>query len=787
MATKGGASQQSGSKGNSRVSKLNRSRKREGFPLFDNEERLSQEQIEVKEVCKYWFLLDWSMIEAFKGGNLRLIPLARARIEFLSKAIKPELMGKGLEGDEDSLWEINEILQNEGWWCKADHLQVKEVLPSPKQAAIQNAALMGFLKAKEHLIHPNSRTQAFEGNPEGVRMALNQIHYGSIEESRKKAEKKMPKDELFSITMNFIRSWAHLVEASVLRDAFRGNCRAISLALGQIHHHSLEPKNGKMHSVTSPYMEALLKESRMDMTPRKRIRTVSSPQTKKTHSVFFSGIQEASQPIALWQHFKKAGRVKDIILPKKRDKNGNRYGFLIMENGREVDQIISKLSGKLFDSKPLYLAKAKDKSNRVQKSELHSESGETLTNKAEKVDNLSQSSTPNISGLRGSSPPKCFKQPEVFRSQERKIEGVMGVKEHVHGGPEADESKVEDQEQEIQPSADMLSITQQSLFLKTAKIESVYSATMIAESLGARNVQIRGISGTTFLAFFARKEDLACIDRDLLSIGFDEVRDIKTEDLVPVRKTWVEIRGLPIMGISEGNLIEILKGLGTILFFGNSVDNEAFYLQPKLWIETQELGEISLYKRVKLMGKSWRIRVVETNGDNEICHDGKSLSPNELDISDEPSIHRAKTVGLQEGLSDTVQDTPKGSTEGVGANPEKLESLGIEQTLSSHESTQSLINPLTPRGDPYIFPEDSPVAKVSLPTSPKESLCTKHASSLKDQFSNLPVNAVSSLEQADFQHETVHTSNWIPRINKQSLSTSESITTQELNTQGKTS
>ncbi|KAL1804694.1 hypothetical protein ACET3Z_027762 [Daucus carota] len=373
MATKGGASQQSGSKGNSRVSKLNRSRKREGFPLFDNEERLSQEQIEVKEVCKYWFLLDWSMIEAFKGGNLRLIPLARARIEFLSKAIKPELMGKGLEGDEDSLWEINEILQNEGWWCKADHLQVKEVLPSPKQAAIQNAALMGFLKAKEHLIHPNSRTQAFEGNPEGVRMALNQIHYGSIEESRKKAEKKMPKDELFSITMNFIRSWAHLVEASVLRDAFRGNCRAISLALGQIHHHSLEPKN--------------------------------------------------------------------------------------------------------------------------------------------------------------------------------------------------------------------------------------------------------------------------------------------------------------------------------------------------------------------------------------------------------------------------VQDTPKGSTEGVGANPEKLESLGIEQTLSSHESTQSLINPLTPRGDPYIFPEDSPVAKVSLPTSPKESLCTKHASSLKDQFSNLPVNAVSSLEQADFQHETVHTSNWIPRINKQSLSTSESITTQELNTQ----
>ncbi|WOG96700.1 hypothetical protein DCAR_0416036 [Daucus carota subsp. sativus] len=747
---KRGEAQQAGNKGNSRVSKLNQSRKRKGFPLFDNGAILSPEQIEAKEVCKYWFLLDWSMLEAFEGGNFRLLPLARARIEYLSKAIKPELLGKGLEGDEDSLWKINEILQNEGWWCKADNLQVREVLPSPKQAEVQNAALMGFLKAKEHLIHPNSRKQAFDGSPEGIRMALNQIHYGSLEESRKGNENKMPKDDLLRLTINFIRSWADLVEPSVLRDALRGNNRAISLALGQIHHHTLEPKKYEVHSVTRPYKEALLKESSIDVTPRKKMKTVTQPSKKRSHSVFFSGIQDATQPLALWQYFKKAGKVKDIILPKKRDKNGNRYGFLIMENGKEVDQIISKLSGKSFDSKPIYLAKAKDKSVETKMSVLGTES-------------------------RKETPTKGFKHPDILRSTER-MEG-----DHEHRGSEVSKSKADDQEVDIAPSADMLCITQQSLFLKTAQIETVYSATMIAESLGARNVQIRGISGTTFLAFFARKEDLECLDRELLSIGFVEVREIQNADLIPVRKTWVEIRGLPIMGISEENIIGILKDLGTVLFFGNSVDKESFYQQPKLWIETRELGEISQYKRVKLMGKSWRVRVVESNGDNEIYNEEKHLTPTVSDNSDGPANTLAKTPGLYD--ANTVKNVPKDSPGIVRARPEGQEALCSEHSLNSQKSTQSLVNPLTPRGGYYTFPKVSPVDKENIATPPVVTQCLQDAIPLNDQSSSPPVDVVPPSEQVELQQETFHTSNWIPRISKQSMTSSDSISANNTNTQ----
>ncbi|KAL1818826.1 hypothetical protein ACET3Z_013695 [Daucus carota] len=79
-------------------------------------------------------------------------------------------------------------------------------------------------------------------------MALNQIHYGTIAHRRNKENrvKKHPKGgsatQQGKVTSDFIQAHKHLIEPSVLIDALKGHDKSISLALGQIHHHTL-PKD----------------------------------------------------------------------------------------------------------------------------------------------------------------------------------------------------------------------------------------------------------------------------------------------------------------------------------------------------------------------------------------------------------------------------------------------------------------------------------------------------------------------------------------------------------------
>ncbi|KAL1808900.1 hypothetical protein ACET3Z_025890 [Daucus carota] len=106
------------------------------------------------EACKFWFLLDYDIVEAFKKGNYRLAPMAWARINYLTKVIDPKLLQEGLKGEEESLWEIHRKLLNEGWWDRAQNLKVRGVDSEHQDS--QDNALRSFLLANESLIHTNT-------------------------------------------------------------------------------------------------------------------------------------------------------------------------------------------------------------------------------------------------------------------------------------------------------------------------------------------------------------------------------------------------------------------------------------------------------------------------------------------------------------------------------------------------------------------------------------------------------------------------------------------------------
>ncbi|KAL1826801.1 hypothetical protein ACET3Z_005213 [Daucus carota] len=214
---------------------------------------------EATRIQQHWFLLDSDWADAIAKGNYALIPAATARLEYLLKVIQPDLLEKGLKGEEEALWSIHRFSHNNGWWERARNLAVFET-SKEADGSSSDANLFNFIKSHGKFVHPNTHKMVQRRDREGIRMALNQIHYGSLKENNPRrtiqANKKQLnrkggrsthepskqntdlKDQL-SILRGFLKNYSDLIEPSVFQSAQEGDDKALSLALGQIHHHTL--------------------------------------------------------------------------------------------------------------------------------------------------------------------------------------------------------------------------------------------------------------------------------------------------------------------------------------------------------------------------------------------------------------------------------------------------------------------------------------------------------------------------------------------------------------------
>ncbi|WOH00220.1 hypothetical protein DCAR_0519578 [Daucus carota subsp. sativus] len=222
-----------------------------------------------EEVYKYWFLLENEMVGAIRKGNSSLIPVAINRINFLKQAISIELLNEGLAGDEEALWAIYRTLHNNGWWVRAMNLPHTNPQMYTKQEANSETHLLNFIWPNDRLVHPNTQLKVREGDQEGIRMAFNQIHYGSMlkplpenmPQQKSGNQMNIPWNDQLNITHQFIKGYANLIEPSVLAAALQGDDKALSMALGQIHHHTMPDDHATVdhrNQSTTPYKEALL-------------------------------------------------------------------------------------------------------------------------------------------------------------------------------------------------------------------------------------------------------------------------------------------------------------------------------------------------------------------------------------------------------------------------------------------------------------------------------------------------------------------------------------------------
>ncbi|KAL8156460.1 hypothetical protein AgCh_001525 [Apium graveolens] len=172
---------------------INRKQIHTGQQIHTEPTDATQSNLEkANKVSRYWFLLDKEIVKAISKGNFKLLSMARARVDFLLTILDPAMVERGLNGEEEVIWEIHKYLHNNGWWVRADNLIVKEMsfpgdVPN-EELKKSDQLLLSFIDQNRNLVHPNTLKTLNISDNETIRMALNQIHYGSLRDTRERKD-----------------------------------------------------------------------------------------------------------------------------------------------------------------------------------------------------------------------------------------------------------------------------------------------------------------------------------------------------------------------------------------------------------------------------------------------------------------------------------------------------------------------------------------------------------------------------------------------------------------------
>lgn len=132
------------------------------------------------------------------------------------------------------------------------------------------------------------------------------------------------------------------------------NDRDISLALIQIHEKSLhgvrnqrvfenKPTEGKSVGWNRSYAQVVQEKEKCEVQKNHKMTSVGKSrgrgQPEQPKKLFFTGVKESTSITEVWRTLKRIGRVKDIYMPNKKDKFGNRFGFVILTNNAEAQKL----------------------------------------------------------------------------------------------------------------------------------------------------------------------------------------------------------------------------------------------------------------------------------------------------------------------------------------------------------------------------------------------------------------------------------------------------------------
>ncbi|WOG87204.1 hypothetical protein DCAR_0206427 [Daucus carota subsp. sativus] len=282
----------------------------------------------------------------------------------------------------------------------------------------------------------------------------------------------------------------------------------------------------------------------------------------------------------IWLYFNKQRNIKDIVLPKRRDRNNNRIGFLIVESKKEVEYLITSFNGRRMGRNHLVVKMAQNNGSRakMQQSENNSvRKGEELGDKAGNT----------IAKPQNGANHECMEN-LVTQPSFRTIVG-----------------KVDDEFKDI---------LGRSLVGITKEIEWADSIQEKIIGLGCSFIRVRGISHKSFL--LTMEEDIfkANVNIEFLYEIFTGVYKATHSDLIVPRLAWLDCDGLPISVWNNSTWSSIIADWGYLVTENNKPLISSMFSKLKLCIATCKVERIKETLKVVIDGEGYWVTIQESGG-----------------------------------------------------------------------------------------------------------------------------------------------------------------------------
>ncbi|KAL1807788.1 hypothetical protein ACET3Z_004292 [Daucus carota] len=533
-------------------------------------------------ITKFGFLLEEDLLEAIEKGNHGLLHIARNQIRYLWERIPEKLLTEALAGKEEAIIALKTDLFNSGDWERAHNLKSEEVAPGQTRGKIEeiHRITIEFIWAHKDMVHPNTINRDLEHDNDAVRMALNQIHYGTIRQKKKIVKERAPsisEVEHKEKMIKFIFLHKDKVKEQTMQGVIYNSANAISEAIRQINHKSENPKQPPVSGETTnqTYRDTVLKSKSpiaADNQPP-RPRTLRNPIKKKL-DLYFTGFSDEVTYEEIWKVFKQRGRIKDIVFPTKRDRWSKKYGFVKLFSQVDAEVFLAPQNPVYIRGNRISFNWAKGKRSNPRLSDR--DSRKAVPAKGEFPRSVPHVSDPSLSNN--------------HKSQD---------------SPKDNGSYRNDGAQEwIERMARSVRV----------ELDIDYAPDVLQERLvayGIYQVEVLKISPFIFMFSCATPEDKVGLNLHNLDLKVINQRDVETKDLIIPRVTTIGLQGLPISAYSKSVLESIASRWGILLNKGVSCISNQHLVNPLLYISTTSLHAIEESIEVEALGQIFTVNVKE--------------------------------------------------------------------------------------------------------------------------------------------------------------------------------
>lgn len=388
--------------------------------------------------------------------------------------------------------------------------------------------------------------------------------------------------------------WANneMVNKETLAKLNVGDKEAVDEALAQIHWRSLQSTGVDQRRKT--YSEVLLGNINSDKMPSDGVnqewkkvsykqKSATKPMDKyaKATTIFLHNIHAEATGKDIWGLFNSCGQILDIVLPKKRDKLGKRYGFIKTTSELEAGAIISnaKMDKRLGGRIGMQINKNVEAGKKDVKGKNVDADRRDANGNSNKVSGIHQNSR---------------MQAEWLKAEEQMDFGKK-IFEFI----------------EVEVDKEVEEALQECKVAYTWFEEEVGNLQDKFKDMGLSKYRVIALSKRKFLVRKDNSDNWKDFEETDMSVWFCQIRDFMDIDHIISRTAWLECKGLPMPAWREENLKAFTDRFGNWLSWSYQSDDLQQFFNPLICIDTPTLEKIKEDMIILYKGKQIRITFEE--------------------------------------------------------------------------------------------------------------------------------------------------------------------------------